>query len=350
MVAPIVVDVGVAEPQRELATALLDACSQAAAGAGADCRLVRDAPNGPYTAIAIVTWEEGDRAHVEVGLRRMPASEWRTRELTFQAADVDVERYRSVGFVIGTLATAARDDAAAAPAKGATPGDATSANGASAASGATAPNATSSPKEAVPKKNGEAPKLERPKSEPVSPALPPESAEPEGPSSPRVPRRYGWLGVVGTLGGALDHGAPRYGGRAWLGVRVVPHVALLATGGASLRARDAGGLAATWFEGGGGLGVSILAASAPHVDLHGEVLQERFVADARHNGHQVWKRVNWATRIGADGVLPLGDVVDLVLGVDGIFRGATRVNVGSQSEGSTRNVELGASAGVRVEL
>ncbi|HTQ05136.1 MAG TPA: hypothetical protein VMI54_14830, partial [Polyangiaceae bacterium] len=95
MVAPIVVDVGVAEPQRELATALIDACSQAATGAGTDCRLVRDAPNGPYTAIAIVTWEEGDRARVEVGLRREPASEWRTRELTFQAADAEVERYRS---------------------------------------------------------------------------------------------------------------------------------------------------------------------------------------------------------------------------------------------------------------
>src|SRR3954471_23618885 len=111
MPAPIVVDVGVTEPQRELASALVEACTQAAASASTECRLVRDAPSGPYTAIAIVTWGEGDRAHVEVGLRRAPTSEWRTRELTFQAADADIERYRSVGFVIGSLATAARDDA-----------------------------------------------------------------------------------------------------------------------------------------------------------------------------------------------------------------------------------------------
>ncbi len=344
MVAPIVVDVGVAEPQRELASALLDACSQAAAGAGAECRLVRDAPNGPYTAIAIVTWEEGDRARVEVGLRRVPASEWRTRELTFQTADADVERYRSVGFVIGTLATAARDEGAA-PSKGAAPaGDGAAPNGA---------NAPSSPpaKDSSPKKGVEATPLERPKSEPAPEGPPPEAPVPEGPSTPRVPRQYGWLGVVGTLGGGLDHGAPRYGGRAWLGVRVLPHVALLATGGTSWRARDAKGLAARWYEAGLGFGVSIGAPSLPHVDIHGELLQERFVADARARGaEQVWKRVNFAGRAGVDGVLPLGGVFDLVLGIDGFLRPATRVNVGDVPDGSTRNFELGASAGVRVEL
>jgi hypothetical protein len=108
MPAPIVIDVGVAEPPRDLAVALVDACTQAAMGN--ECRLLREVPNAPYTAIAIVTWEEGDRARVEVGLRRDPVSEWRTRELTFQHADADVERYRTVGFVIGGLATAARDE------------------------------------------------------------------------------------------------------------------------------------------------------------------------------------------------------------------------------------------------
>jgi hypothetical protein len=348
MVAPIVVDVGVAEPQRELATALLDACSQAAAGDGAECRLVRDAPNGPYTAIAIVTWEEGDRARVEVGLRRVPASEWRTRELTFQTADADVERYRSVGFVIGTLATAARDDSA-------TPSRAAAANGeptasGSAPNGVAAPN-VSSPKASASKKSAAAPALERPKSEPAPEAPAPEPREAEGPTSPRVPRQYGWIGVAGALGGGLDHGGPRYGGRAWLGVRVLPHLALLATGGTSLRARDAKGLAASWYEGGVGLGVSSGAPSVPHLDAHGEFVQERFVADARARGaHQVGKRVNFAGRFGVDGVLPLGGVFDVVLGVDGFFRPATRIDVGDVPDGSTRNFELGASAGVRVEL
>lgn len=346
MVAPIVVDVGVPEPQRELAAALIDACSQAAAGASTDCRLVRDAPNGPYTAIAIVTWD-GDRARVEVGLRREPASEWRTRDLTFQAADADVERYRSVGFVIGALATAARDDATVAAPKGAPPAAAATAPGTAPTPAAAPPAAASNPLKQAEKP---APKVERPKSERAPEAAPAEPPEPETPSSPRVPRRYGWIGVVGTIGGGLDRGAPGYGGRLWLGVRVLPHVAALASGGTSIRARDSRGLAASFLDGGLGVGVLIGSASSPHLDVHGEVLRERFIADARAAGHQVMRRVNWSSRVGLDGVLPLGDVLDLVLGVDGTFRAATRLRVGSEWDGSTRNVEFGASAGLRGEL
>src|SRR6266511_3836628 len=119
MPAPIVVDVGTPEPQRDLASALIDACTQAAASISAECRLVRDAPSGPYAAIAIVTWEEGDRARVEVGIRRDPVSEWRTRELTFQSADAAIERYLGVGVRVvphlsvvltGGASTRARDE------------------------------------------------------------------------------------------------------------------------------------------------------------------------------------------------------------------------------------------------
>jgi hypothetical protein len=315
MPAPIVVDVGIADPQHELASALIDACSQAAAGAGTDCRLVRDAPNGPYSAIAIVTWEEGDRARVEVGLRREPTSEWRTRELTFQAADAEIERYRSVGFVIGTVATAAHDEATAAPRE----------------------------KEAPPP--SPAPVLVPP---PVEVSHPAAKAQP-APSAP--PRRYGWLGIVGTIGGGLDHGGPRYGGQLWLGVRVVPHLAALVSGGASVRPRDASGLSARWLDGAVGLGVSAGAASSLHADLRAQCLVEDFVADVKSDlGAERDSRVTLGARLGADGVLPLGDSFDFVLGVDGTLRPATRVHIGGESDGATRNFELGASAGIRGEL
>lgn len=336
MPAPIVVDVGVADPQRELATTLVDACTQAATSAGIDCRLVRDAPNGPYTAIAIVTWEEGDRARVEVGLRREPASEWRTRELSFQAADAAVERYRSVGFVIGSLATAARDDAV----PGSAPAAATSA-------------------EAKPEPKPEA--KPEPKPEPPPPPLTPpkatvvpvvnEPVEPRHPSQPTVPRKYGWIGVVGTAGGGLDRGGARWGGQGWLGVRVLPHIAAIASGGASLRPRDAQGVAARWINGGVGVAAWVGPKDSLHADFRGELLVENFKANVESDaGTDQHTRVSPGARVGADGVLPLGDFFDFVLGVDMTFRPSTTVRVGGQYMGATRNVELGASAGFRVEL
>jgi hypothetical protein len=332
MPAPIVVDVGVQDPQRDLASALLDACTQAATNAGIDCRLVRDAPSGPYTAIAIVTWEEGDRARVEVGLRREPTSEWRTRELSFQSADAEVERYRSVGFVIGSLATAARDDAV--------PG---------------------TPLKPEPKPEPER-TPEPTKPEPPPPPLTPPKATavpvvnepvepPPHPSGSTTPRKYGWIGVLGTVGGGLDHGSARWGGRGSVGVRVLPHLAVLAAGGASLRPRDSRGLAARWIDGGVGAAILLGPKSWLHADLRGELLLQDFSANVQSDaGSDEESRITFGGRVGADGVVPLGDVVDLVLGADMTFMPATKIRVGGEGAGSTRNAEVGASAGLRFEL
>ena len=334
MPAPIVVDVGVTEPQRDLASALVEACTQAAASASTECRLVRDAPSGPYTAIAIVTWEEGDRAHVEVGLRREPTSEWRTRELTFQAADADIERYRSVGFVIGSLATAARDDAVPKSASSATT------------------NGTTNPKPAPAKEPPSRP-VTAPPTKPVpvvvAPIVPKEAPRPNG--GPSAPRRYGWIGLTGTVGGGLDRGSVRWGGQAWAGVRILPHFAAIASGGASVRPRDDEGLAARWIDGGLGIAVLLGPKNSLHADARGQILLESFSANAERDGQiDKMNRVNVAGRFGADGVLPLGNVVDLVLGADMTFRPATKVLIGEHHVGASRNAELSASAGLRFEL
>src|SRR6185503_13284012 len=103
MAAPVVIDMGIAEPAEVLVASMVEACAKAV-GDG-ECHLVRDAPQGPYRAIAILTWDGPDKVRIEVGLRRDAGTEWRTRALTFQPEDAELERFRSVGFVVGTLAT-----------------------------------------------------------------------------------------------------------------------------------------------------------------------------------------------------------------------------------------------------
>jgi len=329
MPAPIVIDVGIAEPPRDLAGALVEACTQAAASAGTDCRLVRDAPGGPYAAIAIVTWEEGDRARVEVGVRREPASEWRTRELTFQSADAELERYRSVGFVIGSLATAAHDETAA----------------------------SQTPKEPLPKlapQPAPAPPLTPPKPAPKreSDAETDTDTDTDSKSLPlgMVPKR-GWVGIVGLVGGALDRGPARYGGQLDVGVRVVSHLHALVSGGASGRFRDGSGLSAEWLEAGIGLGASIGRPAFAHVDAQAQVLAEQFTARVRSSqGDADSSRVTVGARFGAIGVLPLGQVLDVVLGGTLTVGPATIIEVGGKSQGATRNAELGTLAGLRLEL
>jgi hypothetical protein len=313
MPAPIVVDVGTPDPQRDLASALIDACTQAAASISAECRLVRDAPSGPYAAIAIVTWEEGDRARVEVGIRRDPVSEWRTRELTFQSADAAIERYRSVGFVIGSLTTAARDDAAASV----------------------------KPEPPPPPEPPPAPPPQ------PKPAPEPKPAPVEAPS----PSGHGWVGINGMVGGGLDRGPARYGAALGVGVRLVPHLSVVLTGGASTRGRDELGLLPTWLDAGIGLSVTVGPPRTFHVDLRALVVAERFSVDVKHGERSDERsRTTPGGLFGVDAVIPLATVFDLVVGGEATTRPATRLHVIGTANGATRNLELGAIAGFRFEL
>lgn len=107
---PVAVEVAPANQPREQIAALLAACSRAVGEA--ECVLAADAPDGGTQAVAIVTWQSDGRATVEVGLRREGKPEWRSRNVSFLASDEPVERWRAVGFVVGTLA---RGEAPAQP-------------------------------------------------------------------------------------------------------------------------------------------------------------------------------------------------------------------------------------------
>jgi len=328
MPAPVVIDPGMAEPPRELATALVDACSQAATGT--ECRLVRDAPSGPYSAIAIVTWEEGDKARVEVGVRRDPISEWRTRELTFQSGDVELERFRTVGFVIGSLATAPHDETAKPT--------------------TVLPEAGKPPVVAKPPAAPKSSREPKPASAP-SPVPVIVASEPPAQGRTKAELSRGWIGLVGTIGGGLDHGPARYGGRFGAGIRIVPHLAAIVSAGASVRGRDAQGMTAQWLDAGCGLNVAIFPPASHHLELRGEVIVEQFSAEAeKNNEHDSRLRTAAAARVGADGVLAVAAPLSLFAGVETTFRSATIVHVGGVNAGATRYVEFGAVLGARLEL
>lgn len=105
---PVAVEVAPPNAPREQVTTLLAACTRAVATA--ECVLASEAPDGGSQAVAIVTWQNDGRAMVEVGLRREGKPEWRSRTVTFSAADEPIERWRAVGFVIGTLARGDQPD------------------------------------------------------------------------------------------------------------------------------------------------------------------------------------------------------------------------------------------------
>jgi hypothetical protein len=294
---PIVVDVGITEPQRDLLGVLLGACSQAAADS--QCYLVSEAPEGPYRAIAIVSWEREDRVRVEVGVRRAEGGEWRTRQLSFQPADESLERFRSVGFVVGTLARDAPDAQADAA-------------------------------------HSELPK--------ASPPTQPAASTPE-------PRISGFLMPLALVGGALDEGGPRFGAGLRAGLRPHPNWFLMAAVEGSFRPR-AREVTLVWIDAGAGAGVRTTGASPLHFELRLELLAEVFRAEAQVGWRgESRSRVVGAARAGTDLVLDLSPTVGLAAGADAMLRfGSTELRVGGENIGSTGGVDLGGMIGVRIEL
>ena len=169
MPAAIVVEIYSPQPTPQEVQVLIAACSRAAAPnecISADMRS-SDSPLG----VAIVR-REGDRARIELGLRSVVSAEWSTRDLNFQPGDDELERYRAIGFAIGTLVARRLEPPEPAPAH-------------------------------------------QPEPEPLSPAPPlgkPVPAD-EAPKAAQVPRvRSTWVDLAGALGLGLVPGPPRAGG------------------------------------------------------------------------------------------------------------------------------------------
>lgn len=95
LLPPFLVTVTAPDPSPGSLAALLDAC-----GAALPAQGCAEAPS-PETAQASVLWNE---AGTEAAIRLVQGTPAVTRTLTFQATDPELERYRAVGFAIGTWA------------------------------------------------------------------------------------------------------------------------------------------------------------------------------------------------------------------------------------------------------
>ena len=316
MPLPIAIDVGVPEPPRELATMLVESCTRAAADT--TCYLVKEAPDGPYAALAIITWDRDDKVRIEVGLQRAQGTEWRSRQLSFQPADVPVERYRSVGFVIGTLATASKDE----------------------------------PPETAPAPEPEPPTEQPPPLvAPVPTRIPKTEVVPEPPEAPPTPPR-GFIGISAIVGSATGRGSPRYGGNLRGGWRVAPRFALLLGASASTRPGGVVPMRLTWLDAGAGAAFTLGSPVSSHVELRLELLVEHFSAVGELPDREERRsRVLPALRPGLDGVLRLGSAFSLVGGVELTGRPSkTELVVEEIDRGANHHVEFGASLGGRVEF
>jgi hypothetical protein len=311
MVAPVVIDIGIADAPRESIQVLVDACTQASSET--QCHLVRDAPEGPYAAIAIVTWEANDRIRVEVGLRLAGGSEWRSRELNFQPGDAETERYRSVGFVIGTLASA-RDPERA-------------------------PRAATDPEPE--------PTLDRSRAEPNR-----EYGSERLPAPNGQTPLHGWVSVAAVSARAFSEGAPRLGGSFRVGVRVASRLSVTVSAGASSRPRDDRGLLLSWLDAGLGIGVALGPPANSRVELRLDALVERLSAEARSMADvDAAGRTQPAARLGVDGVWQLTPPFALVLGAELLARpSATRFRVQGKEVGTSGPFEVGAALGARLDL
>lgn len=308
MAAPVVIDMGMAEPADALVAPMIEACAKAV-GDG-DCHLVRDAPQGPYRAIAILTWEGTDKVRIEVGLRRDEGgTEWRTRALSFQPEDADIERFRSVGFVVGTLAS--EEESPPPP----------------------------PPVEAPP------PSAPPTKVEPLPPPLPPPK-----PSPPERP--VSSIGLVGTMGGALDEGAPRYGGALRGRLGLTSWIGVSASVGGSVRPRDHNELMLRFLDAGLGFGFVLSPPRPIGWELDLEAVIESFHASAAASGESdSANRVLPAARLELDLVWAVVPRIQVVLGGNVFARPAsTTVMVAGESAGTTGILEVGLAAGARFEL
>lgn len=312
MPAPIVVEVYAPEPSPQELTALIGACTRAAAPN--ECISSDARTSDPPLGVAIVR-REGERARIELGLRSPVSAEWSTRDLVFQPGDDELERYRAIGFAIGTLV---------------------------------------------------ARRLEPPPPPPpppvVQPQPPAQQARPSVEAAPRdrvpagqleVATRSTWLDLAGTLGLGLVPGPPRAGGLLRAGSELnrggLFGAAELGyaerTGEPALRAR--------WLSLGLGLGHPLgLQLGSLGVEARLLIVLERLALTAidgeREDSASTWKPgVTAALDAHWDALPPLGLVVSAATHV---YPQHTVVRTGGTEAGETPALGFSGFVGLRLRL
>ena len=342
--ALIVIEIAAPRVSDEALAVLVSSCTRAARGA--ECVLAKDASDASLSTVAIVSLKSDDKMRVEVGVRQGNHDSWRTKDFSFLAADETLDRWRVVGFAIGTLAEGS-------PAPTAPNSDWSSS--AAPSSAAASPTAPASPSSTSP--SSISPSSTSPSSTTASPPpleSPPVRATGEGPAKPEPGLRV-FAAAVGVLGPGLDRGPWRIGGG--LRAEFAPRFPLYFVfgGNAAMRiAGDPSGATARWYDVSAGVGVPLVGSlSHSGLQLDASLLAEHFDVSVSPLGGSSDSRARWL--LGGEGaiggrveVLPnLFIVADFEAT---ILSAATDVIVSGKSIGRAPSFRYLGSVGLRVRL
>ncbi len=258
--ALIVIEIAAPKVSDDALSVLVSSCTRAARGA--ECVLTKNASDELPSAVAIVSLQSEDKMRVEVGVRQGDHDSWRTKDFSFLAADESMDRWRAVGFAIGTLAESDEAPTPDAPASFVPP--------------------------------------------PPSALLPPLLRAPRPPRPPPKPEpglRL-FVAAVGVFGPGLDSGPWRIG--SGLGVELaparLPFYFALAGSAATRVARDSSGAAARWFDVSAGPGIALLGSlNHSGLQLGASLLAERFEVSASTFDGTSASRGRWL--FGVEGAL-----------------------------------------------
>jgi hypothetical protein len=317
--APIVVEVYAPQPRPQELAVLIAACSRAATPNECITSDVKSAD--PPLGVAIVR-REGERARIEVGLRGSASAEWSTRDLVFQPGDDELERYRAIGFAIGTLV--ARHVEPPPP-----------------------PAPEPKPKPAPPER--QAPPA------PTRPTTSPRDAEP-APAAPDSARgaRSTWVDVAGGVGLGLIPGPPRVGAALRAGSELSPggFFGVVETGYAERSGEPS--LRVRWLSMAFGVGHPLLAPRrrALGVDVRLLAALERISFTAAE-GERSQSAARWKPGISGaidahwEAAPPLALVVSAATLLD---PSRTVIRTGGEQAGETPALGLSGFVGLRLKL
>jgi hypothetical protein len=311
--ALIVIEIAAPNVSDDALAVLVSSCTRTAREA--ECVLTKNASDEQPAAVAIVSQQGEDKLRIEVGVREGDHDTWHTKDFAFLAADQPMDRWRAVGFAIGTLAERTPPPApVAAPEKAA------------------------------------------------EPAIVPVSAPPPLPSAPKPkqkpkPSPQLFVGATGIFGPGLDRGPWRIGSALYvdLGLQRVPVFFTFGGSAATRVMSDPSGASARWVDVSAGAGVGLLGAlGSSGLELRAQMLAEEFDVSASTIDGRSAEQGRWI--FGAQGELGgrVQVVPDLFLtaGVSAAGLSAiTDVNVGGHGFiGSATTFRYLGSFGIRVRL
>ena len=366
--ALIVIEIAAPKVSEGALAVLVSACSRAARDA--ECALARNASDEQPAAVAIVTLQSEDKIRVEVGVRQGDHNSWRTKDFAFLAADEPLDRWRAVGFAIGTLAESnpAPDQttservgpSATTPAtKSTTSSPTTASSAATASSPATvssiatasstkASSATTAPSSAAPSPSPSS--VSAPRSADES------SVDAASPPQERPRRTQLFVGASAIFGPGLDRDPPwRVGSALYVDLAPARMPVFFSVGGsAATRVRTgSSGVTTRWFDVSVGAGVPLIGRlEASGLELRVQALAEYFDAHASDlMESQTMSRWTLGLQGAFGGRLQIVPNLLLVAEVQAAgLSGETEVAVGGSPVGTSTSFRYLGSVGLRVRL